>query len=76
MNITEFLQEVDQILEAEPGTVAPSTQLRSLDGWDSLAIISFIAMADSKLGVSVGVSSLAKCNTVDDLAKLCQIENV
>ena len=72
MTQSEFLKEIEAITEAEPGSIAMDDQLASLAGWESMAIISFIAMADVKLSVVVNVAFLASCKTVGDLARLCE----
>lgn len=73
MTTADFLSEIDKIIQSGRGTVALETPLSGLGGWDSMAIISFIAMADAKLGVSIRVADLSACNTVGDLAGLCKI---
>lgn len=72
MTTSEFLSEIDTILQAAPGSTSLEDRLDSLHGWDSMAAISFIAMADEKLGISFGVGALASCKTVEDLAKQCE----
>jgi acyl carrier protein len=71
MTNAEFLIEIDAIVEASPGSTAMNSQLASLSGWDSMAAISFIAMADQKLGLALNADQLASCKTVGELAKLC-----
>ena len=69
---SEFLSEFDAIVQSDPGSTAMDDQLASLRGWDSMAIIMFIAMVDEKLGLTLNVKELASCKTVGDLAKLCE----
>lgn len=73
MDGTMFLKEIDSIIEADPGSTNMEDELASLSGWDSMAIVSFIAMADEKLGVIVKIDALKSCKTVADLAALCGI---
>jgi acyl carrier protein len=72
MTTSEFLSEIDTIIQAAPGSTTLEDRLESLPRWDSMAVIIFIAMADEKLGISFGVGSLASCKTVGDLAKQCE----
>lgn len=72
MTKSEFLNEIEMIIEADPGSVTVDAELESLEGWGSMAVISFIAMADEKLGVILDVSALASCQTVGDLARLLE----
>jgi acyl carrier protein len=71
MTELEFLREIDAIIEADPGTTTMADELTSLSGWDSMATISFIAMADEKLNLTMSIQLLISCKTVGDLAKLC-----
>jgi acyl carrier protein len=73
MTTSEFLGEIDAIIQAAPGSTSLEDRLESLHGWDSMAAISFIAMADEKLGISFGVGTLDSCKTVGDLAKQCEV---
>jgi acyl carrier protein len=70
MTIKEFYGVIEEIIEAEPGSVNGSDCLVELNGWDSLSAVSFIAMADEKFDESIPASRLLQCKTVDDLAAL------
>jgi acyl carrier protein len=70
MKIEEFIGEIETIIEVDPGTITKDDVLASFVGWDSMAVISFIAMADSKIGVAVDANLLVSCKTVGDLAGL------
>ena len=72
MTTSEFLKEIETIIEADPGSITMDNQIASLTGWDSMSIISFIAMADAKLQVAMNVTALASCKTVGDLAGLLE----
>ena len=66
----DFLAEIEQIVEVPSGTLAMDSPLDSLDGWDSMAMLDFIAMADARLDATVSVALLSKCKTIADLAGL------
>lgn len=70
MTVAEFCRELELVLEMPPGSVKESEKLADLGAWDSMAAISFIAMADSKLGAFVSAEKLAACRSVADLAAL------
>lgn len=73
MNRTEFLLALDEMLELDPGTLTGAEELETIDTWDSLAVISFIALVDEKLGHVVEGEKLVKARTVDDLLGLAGI---
>lgn len=70
MTHKEFYTEIDNLLELDPGTIKGNEPLADLEGWDSLAVLSFMAMADTSLGVLVSAKELANCRTVPDLVNL------
>jgi acyl carrier protein len=70
MSKSEFYLKMEDALESSPGTVEGSQVLADLEGWDSTAVISFIAMIDSEYGVSLPAKEIAACRTVDDLFEL------
>lgn len=73
MDTKQFLLELDEMLELDPGTLTGTEELESLDGWDSLAVISFIALVDEKLGLVVEGERLARAKTVADLLSIAGI---
>ena len=70
MQRTEFLLSLDELLELEPGTVKGSETLESLEGWNSLAIISLMALMDERFDVTLQPRRIAACTTVADLVAL------
>lgn len=65
---TDFYRNLDEVLGLDAGTLRGDTSLASLDLWDSLAVMGFIAMADEKYGVLIPAKRIAGCETADDLA--------
>ncbi|WP_448206561.1 acyl carrier protein [Azospirillum sp. sgz302134] len=73
MDRKDFLLALDEMLELDAGTLTGAEALDSLDNWDSLAVISFIALVDEKLGLVVAGEKLAKAKTVNDLLELAGV---
>ena len=67
--MSEFYKGLAEILEIEPERVGPALDLTELT-WDSLAIVSTIALADDCFKVMLDGQSLAGCKTVADIEKL------
>lgn len=65
-----FYAELEAMLELEAGAVMGNEMLSDLQGWDSMAVLSFIALADEKFGEVVAPTALVACKTVGDLANL------
>ena len=73
MNSADFLRELDEMLELDAGTLTGSEKLADVEGWDSLAVISFIALVDEKLGIVVEGEKLARAKTVADLLDIAGV---
>ncbi len=72
MTKKEFLGQLEEILQEDPGTLTGSELLDKVAGWDSLAVVSFIAMVDENLGIAVSPKEIAECKSVNDLAGLTE----
>ncbi|MBZ5678398.1 MAG: acyl carrier protein [Acidobacteriia bacterium] len=57
----------------EPGTLQGPEKLEDFPLWDSTAMISFMALADSNNGVKLAPRDLAACEAVADLLKLASV---
>jgi acyl carrier protein len=66
----EFITLIEEIIESDSGTIGGAEPLESLDGWDSVAVISFIALVDERLGITLSPKKIADAKTVLDLARL------
>jgi acyl carrier protein len=70
MDEKAFLKDMEELVEATAGSLDLSVELRDLEQWNSLAFISFLAMADSNYNAKVGPSELRGCQTIADLMNL------
>jgi acyl carrier protein len=61
-------------LELPAGSLKGEEQLGDLENWNSLAIVSFIALADQQTGAKIQVRQLGSCELVSDLLRLAQVE--
>lgn len=74
MTRDEFLLEMDSILDLTTGTLKGPERIEDLEQWDSTAMISFIALADSNNGARLSPRQIAACATIDELLKLAQVQ--
>lgn len=72
MDRQEFLDAVAELLEMDPGTLKGDEPLDSLDGWDSLAVISFIALVDESLEMILEGDKLADASSMAELMALVE----
>ena len=64
-----FVEGFAEILEIEPASVVAALDL-SAHNWDSLAIVSTIALVDELYGLVLDGKALSKCKTVADIYSL------
>lgn len=69
----KIITKVAEITETDISLVTENTKLSTLDAWDSLANVLFIAYAISDFGVKLTGEEMMESETVADLIKL--IEN-
>lgn len=72
MDRDQLLRQFDEIVELPTGSLNGSERLESLEHWDSLAMMSFIALASEHCGTTLSPRQLAKCATVEDLLTLAE----
>jgi acyl carrier protein len=70
MKTAEFLALMDDMLELDPGTLTGTEQLSDIPEWDSLAVISFIALVDEQFNIILEGEKLAEAKSVHDLLAL------
>lgn len=69
--MSEFYEGLAEIFEVEPNQISPDFILDE-GNWDSLAIVSTIALIDEVYDKAVGGEVLENCKTVADLDKVVQ----
>ncbi len=67
--MSAFYEELAEILELEPDQVTPDLRLENTQ-WDSLAVVSSIALIDEIYDIAVSADALNNCQTVADIEKL------
>jgi len=70
MTREELLRKVEALANRDPGSLDGSESLGELDEWDSLAVLSVIALFDKELKVVVPASKVNDAKTVDDVLSL------
>ena len=70
MDKTKFYEQLAQILDIE--VVKPENALKDFETWDSLAVLSVLAMADSKYGVTIKADEIRSVVTAEELANMVE----
>ncbi len=70
MTKKEFMENFEDLLEIERGTLNGDELLANITGWDSLTVMSFIAMVDANLGLTLNARAISQAESVHDLVNL------
>ena len=65
-----FLNKVAESLFEEPQNVGLDTQLKELEGWDSLGRLSIVVLLHDDFAVTVDSKRLLQCQQIRDLVEL------
>jgi acyl carrier protein len=71
--MSEFYEGLAEILEVEVEDINSDLKLEE-GSWDSLAVVSTIALIDDVYDIQVHPNGIAECKTVGDLEKLVAAE--
>ncbi len=65
-----IIEHVAELTEEDVKTLSASTVLDTLDAWDSLAQVSFLAFASMEFGARLDARDIRLAETIGDLCKL------
>jgi len=69
--MSEFYEGLAEIFEVDTNKISPEFDLHGADApWDSLAIVSTIALVDDCFNVMLDGQALTACNSVSDIETL------
>lgn len=63
----EFLHLLAEVLEEDENAVKMSDNFREYEAWDSLTVLSVLAMINEQYEAIISPDDLMKCQTVEDL---------
>lgn len=66
------LEMLEEMLELDAGTLKPETLLSDLEEWDSIAVISFIALMDDEFDKLVKGKDIKEKETIRDIMDLME----
>lgn len=67
MELTKKLALLEEALDTDEGALSPETVLDDMESWDSLAMLSLIAMLDEEFGKTISGKELKSLKTVADI---------
>jgi acyl carrier protein len=73
MQHREFLDCVAEMIEVPAGTLTGQERLDELEGWTSVAMVSFIGFGDEHFRKTLSPRQFTTCETINDLGQLVGI---
>lgn len=72
MEFEKKLALLEDMLEMDEGSLTPKTVLEDLEEWDSLAMISLVALIDEKFNKKITGKAIKRFKTVQDILDVMQ----
>lgn len=72
MTNEEKIAILEELMEVDEGTLTAETLLSNIEEWDSVSLLSFMAMLDEKFGKIVIGSEIKTKETVEDLMAMME----
>lgn len=70
MTLEEKLALIAETLDTDKANIKPEVELKTLDEWDSMGVISTIAMLDKKYNKVLNAEQIDQLKTVQDILDL------
>lgn len=71
----EFILKLEELLELEKGSIKPFDKFREYEVWDSLALLSLMAMLEDEYNITIPRDDFQKLNTVEEMFNYININN-
>ena len=70
MKRSDFYKAFEDLISVEPDSLTGQEELETLQEWDSLAILEFVAFCDKQFNFVPDPTQIESCKTVNDLIVL------
>lgn len=75
MKRSDFIEQLIEVLELEDEALTEETDLRTFEEFDSLSVLSIIAMADEHFSVKISGTDAQNITTVKSLMEMIGLEH-
>ena len=63
----DFIKKIEEVFEMPSGSITPNDNFREYQEWDSLALLSLMAMLDDEYNVTIPRDDFQKLKTIEEL---------
>lgn len=73
MDVNTFTRQFEDSIDgAEPNSLKPETEFRTIENWDSLAVLTILAMIDAEYNVNLTAEEFTACTTIQSVYSLIE----
>lgn len=72
----QAFEMIAEVFEENESSITVDRAIDTIDGWDSIGILTFMAELDSRFGVTVSTDEFEKLSTINDVLELLKNKNV
>ena len=63
----DFIKKIEEVFEMPNGSITPNDNFREYQEWDSLVLLSLMAMLDDEYNITNPRDDFQKINTVEEM---------
>ncbi|MCD8481487.1 MAG: hypothetical protein LR015_01700 [Verrucomicrobia bacterium] len=63
----QFVEAVESSIEGMSGKLTAEVEFRTVDGWDSLAMLFLLNTVDAEMGVQLDAVTIGNCRTLKEV---------
>ena len=63
----DFIKKIEEVFEMPNGSIKQNDNFREYQEWDSLALLSLMAMLDDEYNVTIPRDDFQKLNTIEEM---------
>lgn len=63
----DFIKKIEDVFEKPSGSIKQNDNFREYQEWDSLALLSLMAMLDDEYNVTIHRDDFQKINTIEEM---------
>lgn len=73
--MNNFIEKLEDLLEMSKGSIHLNDNFREYENWDSLALLSLMAMLEDEYNITIPRDDFQKLNTVEEMFNYININN-
>lgn len=73
--MNDFIEKFEDVLEMSKGSIQLKDNFREYENWDSLALLSLMAMLEDEYNLTIPREDFQKLNTVEEVFNYININN-